>query len=285
MCLIIYSKTGDLVKESHFRQGAADNEDGIGIMSEDGIEKFVGRKKVRRAWSYLRRLTTRGIPYAVHMRFATHGVIGRPNTHPFLIPGSLTYMMHNGVLWTSVCATYADSDTALFARNIMPAYLAKRDSGEMLWKHDLEVEASYNKLLLLDMDTRQFDIINEDLGTWLDGFWYSNLYSVPDKDKPASMRKSWKHLKWVSSPRLATPLPSGPTLRADAEDDDRRYDCYWQDKRSGFDWHDRATWDKYPLPGSWDDRFPLAEDVAENRAADADATDEWDRMDGIQQYV
>jgi hypothetical protein len=297
MCLIIHSPHGKAIPDDHFNAGARDNDDGIGIMSTDGIAKFVGKRRTKKARRYARRLAEAGIPFAVHFRWATHGRVGRANTHPFEIPGTDVYMMHNGVLWTAKDATDDESDTAIFARAVMPEYLQLSDTDPQ-WKAQLELESSYSKLLLMNAVTGEWDIVNEYLGDWLGGLWYSNLYSVPWKDLPYKLQKA--HSKKYFSSALtgntnltattsyALPsLPSGPTLRT-GDDSDELEDWYYQARarqarrdRGGFDWHDRDTWDRYPIPGSWDDRFPPSDEIQGLSNPD----DDDDVMDGVQSYV
>lgn len=291
MCLIIYSPTGNLVPQAHFMTGAKDNDDGIGVMSTEGVEKFIGRKRTRRAWRYVRSLADKGLPHAVHFRFATHGRVGNANTHPINIPDSTVYMMHNGVLWTAVTATEEASDTAIFARSVMPIYLDMMQTGQE-WKRPLEMEAASNRILLMDIETGSVDLINEHLGDWVAGFWYSNLYSMPWADLPPAYRKtrraSYANAATFYKPTPRAALPSGPTLTATTAGDEEYFyrqavQKTYNTRRGGFDWHDRRTWDSFPIPGSWDDRFPLAESTSPEQEPDEPTTD--DAMDGVQQYI
>jgi len=123
MCLIIFSKTGKLPAEADFREAAKDNPDGIGVMSADGAQKFLGRKHVRRAWRYVRQLSAEGLPFGIHFRWATHGEVTRANAHPFEVPTNGALVMHNGILWTSAYATTRESDTAIFCTDVLPKIL------------------------------------------------------------------------------------------------------------------------------------------------------------------
>jgi hypothetical protein len=288
MCLIIYAPKGQHVRREHFYKASQDNNDGIGIMSMDGIEKFLGRKKTKRAYAYARSLADAGVPYAVHFRYATHGRVSRENTHPFEIPGTPYYMMHNGILWTHKDATEDRSDTAIFAQDIMPIYMDWKDSDDHAgWKETLCLEADYSRLVLLDSNTGKFEIVNEKLGDWFGGLWFSNLYSCYDAPLPPLYLTAAMASKATSAPQH-TPMASGPAVdySDETETAGQFYRRRVRELRDGskFDWHDSSTWSKYPLPGSWDDRFPLAED---RDGPDYDATD--DRMvdptDGVQHYI
>jgi hypothetical protein len=295
MCLIIYAKAGQEIPRSHFWMGAKDNADGIGIMSTDGVEKFLGRKQTRRAWRYAQELVTAGLSYAVHFRWATHGEVGRANTHPFEIPGSDLYMMHNGILWTAGMATDAESDTAIFARSIMPSYAQAMREGCDSWKWQLASEVDYSRLVLMDIGTGVVEIVNESLGDWLNGIWYSNLSSVPAADKPHRTQYSPAMAGYCAS-LARTPTrdvkrhyASGPNMGPGAAvDDDTDADAEWYylakararhaEAGGKFDWHDRRTWDQYPIPGSWDDRHALTDETA-------GAPDDDDRANGTDCFV
>lgn len=268
MCLIIYSPDGQEIPRQNFWQGAADNQDGIGIMSMDGTEKFNGRKQCKRAYAYARKLVAAGLPYAVHFRFATHGRISKENTHPFEIPETDWYMMHNGILWTHKLANEEVSDSAIFAYDVMPRYMARKNQAPG-WMDELEREIDYSKLLLMNLVTGETLIANDWLGTWQEGLWYSNDYSMGSGYTVPQMPAHYTH-------------PVAAPVDTDAESLEA---WYYQAKarelrqsgRSGFDWHDSSTWSKFPIPGSWDDRFPLADE--------RDGVEHSDPLNGVQQYV
>lgn len=312
MCLIIYSPTCQVPVRKVFSEAAQNNPDGIGVMSADGVRKFVGKRKARRAYGYIQALARDAIPYAVHFRWATHGRVSRENTHPFEIPGTGRWLMHNGVLWTATLASEAVSDTRIFADQIAPDLLQRNPKG---WQREMADEAAGNRLLVMSEDGSQFDIINKALWTKAGGLWYSNQYScdIPGVRTPG--------VTWIDSSRGYLPArydsrgvagPSGPTLNwtptgyradedtesgwqySDSDDDEalveraglwddwdseykaRLAEGYDYDEaeelaniavarlareaasprasvppvKSGFDWHDSATWTRYPIPGT-----------------------------------
>jgi predicted glutamine amidotransferase len=285
MCLIIHSRTGALPAKADFWSAAKDNPDGIGIMSADGIEKFLGKKSTRKAWKYLQDVAALGIPFGVHFRWATHGEVNRSNAHPFAIPDVGAYLMHNGILWTSSEATAKESDTAVFARRYMPTFGNIRAEG---WRETVSnVAGAGNKLLVMSEDGVHFEIINERAGTWISAdLWFSNTYSLASQPKwemhGYDQRGRWVYdyasddteLDWQDYDRVAAAAagwPSGPTMDPDY-DSDRKY---WRDTmmhretdtskvlasavkgraypvkaKSGFDWHNSETWTKYPIPGT-----------------------------------
>lgn len=193
MCLIIYSPTASLPPRQYFAEAGVNNPDGIGVMSADGVCKFLGKRKTRRAWRYVQQLSDAGIPYGVHFRWATHGRVSRDNCHPFPIPGHDAHLMHNGILWTSIRADANTSDTAIFAREIAPAILSLSDRREYL--NMLSDEASGNRLLIMRGTGGAgvaFDVINPALWTLMDGIYYSNLYSFDVPKKYRALTKAFQ---------------------------------------------------------------------------------------------
>jgi len=175
MCLIIYSKTGSLPHQRDFYEAAKDNPDGIGVMSADGISKFLGKKATKKAWKYVRKLAAASLPYGVHFRWATHGKVNTKNAHPFRVPETGDYVMHNGVLWTAKLATDEASDTRIFVQEYMQHFGPRTGN----WRAEVLASIGYgNKLLVMSDCGREFDIVNESAGEWLDGIWYSNTYSI-----------------------------------------------------------------------------------------------------------
>lgn len=178
MCLIAYSPKGAMVDRSILAYAYNQNPDGIGIMSVSGIEKFMGRKALKRARRYLESyLVPEETPYAIHFRWATHGAIQMSNTHPYEAPTGLHWVMHNGVInLTASEATKDESDTAVFVRKYMtdiPAFDDKAYFTALGYKIGWS-----NKLCIMDSNG-DFILCNDDAGTWIDGIWFSNTYSLP----------------------------------------------------------------------------------------------------------
>jgi hypothetical protein len=219
MCLIIFSQTGKLPPRDYFSQAATNNPDGIGVMSADGVAKFLGKRKARRAWRYVQQLSADGIPYGVHFRWATHGRINRSNCHPFEIPGTDSHMMHNGILWTSAFSTDEASDTRLFADEIAPKYVQERFATDFLSL--IGREASGNRLLFMHGSGKEWDVVNRHLWTDIGGILYSNLYSfdVPGLATPGNSYPVATGRGLAGYGYSKPSFPSGPGLSAaDAEE-------------------------------------------------------------------
>lgn len=188
MCLIIYAPKGQLIRRDVFSYSATQNDDGIGVMSRDGIRKYLGKKMVKRARRYIETvLVPQEIPYAIHMRWATHGDVNLDNTHPYETPEKTHYVMHNGIIsLTTAESSAAESDTAVYVRKFLDK-MGDMETDKDFYKQVGTHIGWGNKLVIMDNQYR-FTICNEDAGEWIEGVWYSNTYSLPNHFIPSRSR-------------------------------------------------------------------------------------------------
>lgn len=215
MCLIAYSHDGKPITRETFDLADLTNPDGIGVMSADGFAKFLGPKRRQKAWRYLeRRVFARGIPYAVHFRWTTHGENTRANTHPHLSPDGRFLVMHNGVMREFDDPTGVRSDTSLFVETWF-ADAPEIADAEAFTKFREDTETyigSGNKLVAFEIASGRFAIFNERMGDrGQDGIWYSNTYSLPPTIDPWSYQgynriRSRHGAQWDE---YATPIGAG----------------------------------------------------------------------------
>ena len=104
----------------------------------------------------------------LHFRIATSGYKGEHNLHPFLTNDKLGFV-HNGVIKglgnKQFSDTYEFNDMLKkFKHNFLSCEMSKYFISEYI---------GYSKLIFLDIDDK-YTIINEELGKWTDGNWYSN---------------------------------------------------------------------------------------------------------------
>ena len=104
----------------------------------------------------------------LHFRIATSGYNGEHNLHPFLTNDDLGFV-HNGVIKglgnKSFSDTYEFNDMLKkFKHNFLSCEMSKYFISEYI---------GYSKLIFLD-NKDKYTIINEELGKWTDGNWYSN---------------------------------------------------------------------------------------------------------------
>lgn len=248
MCVIILSKQGSDLTIADFHEADRRNSDGIGIMSSEGTRKFMGKKRVRRAWAYYRKLHGLGLDVGIHFRMATHGDINTRSCHPFDVPGTGAVMMHNGILYTSQWADKDNSDSRILAERILPGFGSKYDA---LWTESLErLIGNGNKLLVLDSEGT-FHIVNEKAGCWVtDRLWFSNTLSLSNKRWTAPSKGLDALVK-----KKATPAVTGPSWDVGKG----RRASQW-----GFDWHDTDTWretlrNEKEAREKYDDDVPVAD--------------------------
>lgn len=118
-------------------------------------------------------------PFLIHMRYATRGTVNKSNTHPFAITpqsGPHGAYIHNGTMFDPAGnwkGTTQDmkSDSRVFGavlNNILSLDVVKAA------KEELErYLTSRNRIAFLYED-KSLVIINEGVGFWEKGVWYSN---------------------------------------------------------------------------------------------------------------
>lgn len=118
----------------------------------------------------------------VHMRIATHGSVCIDNNHPFHIDPN-TVFAHNGIM-PSEFHPPAKSDMSdtryfnqVFLQNVKPTAFDDEQ-----FRTALGDIIGFNKLVILSANKRlkkETYIINEHMGSWDKGVWYSNTHHVP----------------------------------------------------------------------------------------------------------
>lgn len=182
MCIAIVAPAGKVVRPEHLREAHNSNNDGSGYAYVDkDSNKVVIKKGYFTAEAFTeayQRTLEEGhgetSPMLLHFRIATMGKVERDNCHPFAIDNGA--LIHNGILFYGVDRSGKDrSDTRIFAEYVGKSFTYDRVNRNMKFLKNL---ARSNKIALL-FDDRKYAIINEDLGLWDDGIWYSNRSYVP----------------------------------------------------------------------------------------------------------
>jgi len=175
MCIAILNTSGTLDKQT-FQTCWKNNPDGGGLAWNEGgkLQIFKEMKQVDRLYSKYQRIrkhNTRG-NILIHFRVATHGKINATNCHPFLVNKNLAFI-HNGIISGAGLETHADfSDTYLFNQLILQKLPRDFTTNEAILNL-LAQYIDYSKLIFLD-SFDNWTIVNEDLGHWDGGNWYSN---------------------------------------------------------------------------------------------------------------
>jgi glutamine amidotransferase len=179
MCLAIYQPSGVAIPESHLLEGFKNNPHGAGFMYFDETGKVQVYKSMHydafideyeAAWA----LHGSSSPFAVHFRWATHGTTDINNVHPFKMNENVA-VLHNGII-DCVITDKSMSDTAAFVRDYLGAMPRNWQDNEFLFDMVQDYTRG-SKLVIMTSDPQaQYSayIVNEQLGHWADGVWYSN---------------------------------------------------------------------------------------------------------------
>jgi len=114
-----------------------------------------------------------------HARFTTHGATSKANCHPFRVGGNEDIVLaHNGILPLSPLDNR--SDTRMFAEDWLPS-LGVEALDDPVTFAELEKWAG-SKVAVFSLDPRlekNVYILNEHMGHWKDGVWWSNYSYEP----------------------------------------------------------------------------------------------------------
>lgn len=181
MCLLMVCLPGETPDYNHICNAANNNPDGFGYAVHHGDRIVTGRgmnaaTTIDRFFDELARSKGDGIGM-FHARMTTHGSTITENCHPFRVGGRKDIVLaHNGMLPIHPKQGDIRSDTRIFAEDVLPNIgLSALDSPSSTSK--LEDWASGSKLVILSTAPElkdQLYILNESLGTWDKGIWWSN---------------------------------------------------------------------------------------------------------------
>jgi predicted glutamine amidotransferase len=189
MCIAILNTEKTLSLKT-FKNCWNANPDGAGLTYFDGqqIQILKEMKSVKQFHAdYLEiRKKHPSIDIAIHFRIATHGKINTTNCHPFKINKKSAFI-HNGMI-SAIEKSAEFSDTYLFNEIILknlPANFTTNSATIDLISHFI----GYSKLVIIS--GKDSLIINEHLGHWNGGDWYSND-SYKDKIQYTSVKYTKK---------------------------------------------------------------------------------------------
>lgn len=223
MCLIIANPNGRLVAEAYIDNAFSTNHDGFGVMwSKDGELKIrrglFNRGQVK---EILHRFHDTETPYVAHFRYATHGTLNATNCHPFPIVDDLggIAMVHNGTLTGKKWRDPLRSDTNLLAEKIKTHILREDFVSKSLFADSASVvsdrykEAIGSDKLVFMNGYGEMSILNEKNGHWMNGIWFSNLYSIIRQSAASRVQttttaststSSWNYKKGQGSWKIQT---------------------------------------------------------------------------------
>lgn len=148
---------------------------GRGMDAEEIIDRFLDiRHRCPDTWAMF------------HHRYTTHGTTTKGNCHPFRVGGQEDIVLgHNGVIPISMDASDKRSDTRVFAEEYLPELLDMLDDSDGF--EMLEEYIGYSKVAIFSLSDRLSQnvyILNQNMGHWHNGIWWSN--------------DSYKESKWES---------------------------------------------------------------------------------------
>lgn len=175
MCIAILNLNGSISKRQ-IQNSWANNNHGAGFAYSDGSKMVVYKtdKSANEFYKNYRkhRLENSDVPFLLHFRISTHGLINEDNLHPFVINDKVA-LIHNGMV-DFKGHTHSDprSDTRFMCEEV----LSLLPDGWHLSPgvHQLMMEVGgWSKFVMLDLD-HKYAIVNESAGHWFEGNWYSN---------------------------------------------------------------------------------------------------------------
>ena len=110
-------------------------------------------------------------PFIIHFTIGTHGEKTVYNCHPFYVNKNLVFI-HNGII-QGVGTDVKKSDTQLFNDKVLKRLPKGWESNDAI-RELISNYIGYSKLVFLNVAGDVY-IVNEKLGNWLDGIWYSNM--------------------------------------------------------------------------------------------------------------
>lgn len=210
MCLAIYKPAGKVVPEEHLEEGFTSNPDGAGYayIADDGKVHYAkGFFRYEDFIKHYNRYVKPEHEAVIHFRWATVGAKNTDNCHPFLA-GNGGVLVHNGPQIQNLGNSEV-SDSREFAEKIIARF--NKETIESM-KDVLEGYLGFNKAAVLY--PTGVVLLNEKLGVWDDGIWYSN-----DGYKMYYSSYDWKNWKnWKTGNTTTTELEEPPLYRdADGE--------------------------------------------------------------------
>jgi hypothetical protein len=186
MCIAIYKPAGVQISKAVLKNCWNNNPDGAGFMfARKGLlhvhKGFMHFKDFWKAFNDASGNKASKANMVIHFRITSHGATNRANTHPHIINENLAFV-HNGIIdAVDVPPKGRKSDTVIFNETILrklPAdFLGCDGITEMI-----TLLVGYSRLIFLD-NFGEATIINDQLGEYDLGCWFSNTSYRPDKKK------------------------------------------------------------------------------------------------------
>lgn len=262
MCMLTFYRPGVVPNLDHLATGAKCNTDGHGfaVIVGDRIEtgKGMNPTAVIEAFDSVRARHPES--YALfHSRITTDGLTNEDNCHPFVVGGDpRTVLAHNGILPALARPGKGDnrSDTRILAEDLIPAgnfgHLSTRRARRRLVRW-MGSERYGNKVAILTTDPsygKRAYLLNEQLGEWSEGIWYSNSGYLPYTYRASS---------WSSSYGYGGAFGDG----YDWSEDDKRWQQYRRGEMTYNEYLSAADNDWRPSTGTTGTGWPRGNDYGD----------------------
>lgn len=179
MCLLCVMEPNVTPTRDQLLNATSNNPDGFGYAFHCGDRIITGRgmdaEEVVDRFLRIRE----GLPHTwamFHARYTTHGSTSKANCHPFRMNGDPgTVIGHNGIIPIDVPKGDDRSDTRYFADEWLPELIELLDDQQGF--AELEQLVGASKVAVFTHDDRlnhQVYILNESMGHWANGIWWSN---------------------------------------------------------------------------------------------------------------
>jgi predicted glutamine amidotransferase len=174
MCIAILNPNNVTLKKKVLKTCWENNTDGAGMLYlVDG--KLTTHKEMTNFDSFYDHYSSvrqkhKTSQIVIHFRISTHGKVNLTNCHPFIVNDKWGFV-HNGII--SAAPKHTEfSDTYMFNREILQKLPADWIHNDAVYDLVQEYIGS-SKLLFLNTDNEAF-IVNEEMGVWDLGCWFSN---------------------------------------------------------------------------------------------------------------
>jgi len=176
MCIAILNPNNVILEKETLKNCWENNGDGAGLLWVDNgklksYKAMVDFEKLYNKYLEIRKSRyTKESQVVIHFRISTHGKINRTNCHPFIVNNEIGFV-HNGII-NKVERSIDFSDTYMFNEVVLKCL--PEDFYKQQVYHDLlESYIGGSKLLFLNTKNDAY-IINESMGVWDMGCWFSN---------------------------------------------------------------------------------------------------------------
>lgn len=170
MCIAIYKTQDNKISKSTLKNCFDNNPDGAGFCYRKDTYSQITMKKgyftFKEFWGDYKKIDNSN-EVLIHFRIGTSGLMDKDNCHPFLINGK-DYLIHNGIL-KDFPTTKTKSDTNYLCSNLLKGL----DVTNYNLQRILEISIRDNKIILMP-ELSEVVILNEHLGKWINGNWFSN---------------------------------------------------------------------------------------------------------------